>query len=180
MAGMSLKEKAVLGGVAVVGLYALTAVLWFTSFRKTFKNARNEYTRALSSSAEEKQLIGERDYWDEAYKEALHAIPRVPDETRADTYMVAVVRRIAQSHNISFEKENASPEKVAGEMNRLTIEFEWTGAFETLVGFLYELETTDKGKFDVSAININPMSKKQPGFLSGKMTLTCIFRRKAT
>ena len=168
-----------LGGVAVVGLYAFTAALWFISFKKSFKSAKTANTQAKVVIAEEKRIISEKDTWEAAYLEALGAIPEIPDSKRADAHMMEIVRKIAQSHNITFSGEKSSRETVADEMNRLTIELDWTGAFETLVGFLHELETTDKGKFDVSAINFSPMSKR-PGYLSGKMTLTCIFRRKAT
>ena len=179
MAGMSLKEKAMLGGVAVVGLYALTAVLWYMYFKKEFSNARKAHLQATVACAEEKAIIAEKDTWDEAYLDALAAIPEIPDTKRADAHMMEIVRKIAQAHNITFSGEKSSRETVADEMNRLTIELDWTGAFETLIGFLHELETTDKGKFDVSAINFSPMSKR-PGYLSGKMTLTCIVRRTAT
>ncbi len=179
MAEMSLKEKAMLGGVAVVGLYALTAVLWFTTFSKSFRSAKAANTQAKREIAEEKKIIGEKDLWDREYVLALESIPEIPDDRRADAHMMEIVRKIAKSHNIVFSGEKSSRESVADEMNRLTIELDWTGAFETLVGFLHELETTDKGKFDVSAINFSPVTKR-PGFLSGKMTLTCIFRRTST
>ncbi len=179
MADMSLKEKALLGGIAVVGLYAFTAVLWFTTFSRSFKSARSQNEQAKADILRDKKIIGEKDLWEEAYLEALREIPEVPDGKRADAHMMEIVRRIAKAHNIVFSSEKSSRETVADEMNRLTIELDWTGAFETLVGFLHELETTDKGKFDVSAINFSPLSKR-PGYLSGKMTLTCIFRRTAT
>lgn len=176
---MSLKEKAMLGGVAVVGLYVLLVALWFITFKKSFRNAKAANLQANVESAKERQIISEKEIWNDAYLEALATIPEIPDSKRADAHLMEIVRKIAQGHNIVFSGEKSSRETVADEMNRVTIELDWTGAFETLVGFLHELETTDKGRFDVSAINFTPISKR-PGYLSGKMTLTCIFRRTST
>lgn len=177
--GMSLKEKALLGGVAMVVLYAVTATLWFTTFRKSAGTARTAYERACANRAEDVALIGEKAAWEEAYREALGLIPEIPEGTRADALMMGVLRPIAQRNNIRISNEKPNDELVAAEMNRLTIELDWSGAYETLVRFLYELETTNKGRFDVTAINFSP-ERKNPGYLSGKMTVTCIFRRPAT
>ena len=177
--GMSLKEKALLGGAAMFMLYAMTAVLWFTVFKKSAKGDLKAYAKACENRDADARLIGEKDAWEEKYRTALGTIPEIPEGRRADVHMMSIVRPIAQRNNIRFTGEKSSDESVADEMNRLTIELDWTGAYETLVRFMYELESTDRGQFDVTAINFSP-EKKNRGYLSGKMTLTCIFRRKST
>ena len=47
--GMSLKEKALLGGAAMFMLYAMTAVLWFTVFKKSAKGDLKAYAKACEN-----------------------------------------------------------------------------------------------------------------------------------
>ena len=62
-----------------------------------------------------------------------------------------------------------------GNMDEVNLDVKWTGALESLVKFIYELENSDAGKFDVSALNFSP--GKRQGYLGGSMTLKCIFKR---
>ena len=55
------------------------------------------------------------------------------------------------------------------------VDVKWTGAVESLVKFMYALENTEKGKFDVKSLSFS--SGKRKGFMSGSMTLICIFKR---
>ncbi len=179
MDGMSLKEKAVLGIIAMLALYAATVLLYFSTFQQSWTSARQAYENTQKTVARERRVIAEKDAWDEEYREEVLQIREIDEGRGADTFWIGIIQDIATRNHITITSQRANREEVADEMKRMTVDVEWIGALETLVKFLYELETTEEGKFDVTAINFNPYAKR-PGFLSGKMTLACVYRRKTT
>ena len=78
--GMSLKEKALLGGAAMFMLYAMTAVLWFTVFKKSAKGDLKAYAKACENRDADARLIGEKDAWEEKYRTAQDVVMSVRPE----------------------------------------------------------------------------------------------------
>lgn len=176
MAVRSLKEKAVLGALGMAALYALAVAVWFMSASGAWASAKKKHDSAVKRIAREDRMIAEKDKWDQAYRDEVLQIRELDSGQNPDTFLYGLVQDIAGRNHITVSSQKTNKEGVADEMKRMTVDIEWTGALESLVKFLYELETTDEGKFDVEAINFNPYTKR-PGFLTGKMTLTCIYRR---
>ena len=178
MAGMSLKEKAVLGGLGMVALYAVTVVLGMTMFRKAWTEAMDKRDNVAKNLAKEQRVISQKEKWESDYEEEVNKIRVMQDDQGSDTFWIGVIQDLATANHITIGRQKPSRETVADEMCKMTVDIEWIGALESLVRFLHDLETTDQGKFDVQSISVNPYTKnKRPGFLNGKMTLVCVFRR---
>ena len=176
MNNMSLKEKAVLAVVGMVALYALAAILWFTSQEAAWKKAAKGYEKACDTYAKERKLIGEKQKWNDRYEEEKSAMPMFAAGKATDTTWQRKMDELAAKHYISISSRQSGEEVTAGEVLEMPIEVKgWEGALEPLVKFLHELENTSEGMFDIRAISFRPSSKK--GYLKGSFTLTCAYMR---
>ena len=121
-------------------------------------------------------MIGERELWDERYEAEASQIPVVEEGQGSDTVWMRIVGDVAKKNNVfvSDIKAGRRMESI-GNMDEVNLDVKWTGALESLVKFIYELENSDAGKFDVSSLNFSP--GKRQGYLGGSMTLKCIFKR---
>jgi len=176
MGGMSLREKAVLAAIAMVALYALAAAYWFMGCRETWADASKRLTKMKSRYEMERKMISERADWDERYVEEASQIPVVEARQGSDTVWMGAVDKIAEKNYITVSDRKPGKEEMSGDMQQTTVELKWTGAVESLVKFMHELENTEEGKFDVQELSFKPGRAK--GFMSGDMKITCIFKRK--
>lgn len=177
MGSMSLKEKAVLAGLAVVIVYALTIGWWFlgssgrAAEKKKWHNARAQVQK-------ERTTISERGLWEERYEEEASRIPVIASDQGADTVWMRAIEDIAASNHVfvsEFKPGKEDSEDWSGDMQKISVDIKWTAAVESLVKFMYELQNSDQGKFDVQYLSFT--QGKRQGFVSGNMTLVCIFKR---
>lgn len=177
MAAISLKEKAVFAGLGILLLYVFTVLWWFmqaderAAEKKKLKSAKEQVLR-------EQKTISQRAYWDELYEQEASRIPVLAEGQGADTVWMRTIEDIAASNHVfvsEFKPGKEDVEEWSGDMQKISVDIKWTAAVESLVKFLYELQNTDQGKFDVQALNFSP-SRRQ-GFMSGSMTLICIYKR---
>ena len=152
MGGMSLKEKAVLAVMAMVALYALAAAYWFMGCRDTWADAAKKLAKAKSRYEMERKMISERADWDERYVEEASQIPVVEARQGSDTVWMGAVDKIAEKNYITVSDRKPGKEEMSGDMQQTTVELKWTGAVESLVKFMHELENTEEGKFDVQEL----------------------------
>jgi len=177
--GGGLKEKAVLAALATVVLYAAAAGLWF--FRQggpkgEWAKARAAYEKACRKYRDEQNLIAKKARWIESYEEEKTRMPIFEAGKNTDTTWLAKMDEIAAKNFIQISNRQAGAEVEAGEVLELPIEVKnWEGALESLVHFIYELENSGAGMFDVRAISFKPSSKT--GYLKGSFTLTCAYMR---
>lgn len=177
MAGaMSLREKAVLAGLGVFVLYALTVVYFIFAGRAQWTAAAKKYNDAKAKYERERRVISERALWDRRYEEEASLIPVVDDGKGADTAWMRVIGDIASTNFLFVSTLKASGEREMEDMKQTTVDMTWNGAFESLVKFMWEIENTDRGKFDIQSLSFS--QGKAKGYLSGNMTLNCIFKRK--
>ncbi len=169
------KERAVICGLAMFALYAAAAGYWFVKGRYAWEDAAKTLQRVKTAVEKERRTISERSKWDELYDEEASRIPVVEAGQGADTVWMGVMDGIAKETNIFVTERRPGKEEVSGDMQQTTVDIRWSGAFESLVKFLYALENSEKGKFDVQSLNFSPGKRK--GYLSGSMTLVCIFKR---
>ena len=83
---------------------------------------------------------------------------------------------MATEHNVSVTSQNYGKEEQEGVLNKLEIDLVWTASLESLVKFMYALETADHAMFDVRSITISNLGKNT-GYLKGKMTICCAYLR---
>lgn len=177
MAAMSLKEKAVLAVSGILLLYIFTVAWWFlqaddrSTEKKKFNSARERVLR-------EQKTISERSYWNDLYEQEASSIPVLDVEQGADTVWMRTIEDIAKSNYVTISEFKPGKEDVeewSGEMQKISVDIKWKGAVESLVKFLYELQNSEQGKFDVQSLNFS--QTRDQGFMSGSMTLICIYKR---
>lgn len=171
-----MKERALVAALCVAAAYAFAAGYWFIFGEQSWKDAQKKLKRTQDAYERERKTISQRTMWDERYDEEASQIPVVEAGQGADTVWMGVMDAIAKESNVFVTERRPGKEEVSGDMQQTTVDIRWNGAFESLVKFLYALENSDKGKFDVQSINFAPGKRK--GYLSGSMTLVCIFKRK--
>ena len=176
MARMSLKEKAILTGVGILILYIVTVAFWFLRSNSRMlakKKLKNEELKVLR----EKKEIGRQAEWEELYEEAVGDIPVIENGKSADTEWMRIIGDIAKDNNIKIDdiKEVRDDAEPSSEMQCKVFDVAWTGAVESIVKFLYTLQNTKVGLFDVKTLNFSPIVKQQ-GFMKGKMTIICMFK----
>ncbi len=171
----SRRERAVTAMLVVALVYAATAGFWFAKQNAAWKKAANAYEAARSKYEKECELISREKECEEEY-EAERMKMRTFREGRAtDTEWVGIIDEIAASNHIQISSLQANAEVVAGEVLELPVEVKsWEGALESLVKFMYEVETTTRGMFDFGYISFQP---GKPGYFRGKFTLTCAYVR---
>lgn len=176
MNNMSLREKAVLATIAVVLLYALAVVLWFTNQENAWKRSAKIYKSACDTYEKECRLIAEREKWNEAYEAEKSQMPTFAFGKTTDTTWLQKMDELAEKHHISISQRQGGKEVEKGDVLELPIDVRnWEGALESLVQFMHELENTSEGMFDIASLNFKPSTKK--GYLKGSFTLTCAYMR---
>lgn len=174
MGAKSLREKAVLAVLVVCAVYAATIAGWFLDSSRRTK-AKKRYHEQRDIVLREKKMISEKRLWDERYDQEASLVPMLEESQGADTVWMRIIGDMAASNNVFVSELKPGSETITGDMMETSVDIKWTAAVESLVKFMYELENTPKGKFDVSSLNFS--TGKRKGFMSGNMTLTCIFKR---
>lgn len=177
MGSMSLREKAVLAGLGILVLYAFTIGWWFMGSSRR-ANEKRKYDNAMARVQRERKTISERKYWNDRYEEEASRIPVISMDQGADTVWMRAIEDIAASNFVfvsEFKPGKEDVEEWSGDMQKISVDIKWTAAVESLVKFLYELQNSDIGKFDVQSLNFS--QGRRQGFMSGSMSLVCIFKR---
>ncbi len=181
MAKISLKEKAILTGVGIFILYALTVGFWFLkSGSRT--SARNVLKKEQTTTKKEVDLISKSSYWEGEYQAEVNRIPELEAGEEAETKWWRRVTEIASANNLKIQgkkTESSKPsedDEPAESMERIVFDVDWEGSMDTLVKFLYALRDSEKGLFDVQTLDFKPIAKRQ-GFLKGKMKIVCMYKK---
>ena len=180
MAKISLKEKAILTGVGIFILYALTVGFWFLQSGSR-KAAKNVLKKEQETTKNEVDLISKSSYWEGEYQDEVARIPELEAGEEAETKWWRRVTEIASANNLKIQgkkTESSKPredDESAESMERIVFDVDWEGTMETLVKFLHELRGSQKGLFDVQTLDFKPIAKNQ-GFLKGKMKIVCMYK----
>lgn len=171
----SLREQAVLAALGAAALFGLTGAYWAIKAKPQWADARKKLENVKRGYEREADMISQREEWEERYVEEASQIPVVDGAQGADTMWMRVIGEVAKANNVFVKELKPGKIEPMGDMDSVKVDVKWDGALESLVKFMHALESSDEGKFDVFALSLN-QTKKQ-GYLSGSMTLTCIFKR---
>jgi len=175
--GRSLREKAVMATLGVIVLYAIAVATWFLSAEGSWRKAARGYAKAKVVYQGEVKLIGEKRKWTEAYENEKKAMPTCKVGEATDTIWLPMLDGFAMTNHIAISSSQAGAEIEAGDVLELPIEVKsWEGSLESLARFMYELENTEEGMFDITRLSVKPISSK-PGYLRGSFTLNCAYMR---
>ena len=173
---LGLKEKAVLAILGVIALYVIAVVLWFTNCEAAWNKAARTYQREAKKLADEDKLISERVKWNDAYEEEKALMPIFESGKATDTVWLRKVDDLARSNLVVIAQIDHGEEIAVGDVLELPIEIKsFESSLEALVKFMYALENSTEGMYDIKAMNVKPGNK--PGYLKGSMSLNCAYMR---
>jgi len=177
MNALGLKQKALVAVFAVVALYALAVILWFTSQESAWRKARKNYETAKAKYVAETRMIAQKAKWSDDYETEKKAMPLFSGDQATDTRWLSVVDEIARTNHVWISQRENGKEVQAGDVYELEVTARgWEGALESLVKFLHEIENTEQGMFDVKTLNLKPNAAKK-GYLKGSFTVSCAYMR---
>lgn len=183
MSGMSRRDRAILAVVVLLLLYGFAALLFFTGRRAAWTKARQTHQTAVQRLAGERRLIADREAWSDKLEHIQLQMPMIPEDKLAVTHWKKIVEEIARNHSfhiIGYSADNKKEEDKEvdlGEVWELSLDIEYRSSLRRLVEFLYALNTSEEGLFDVRQLEV---STRKPGELNGKLTLTCAYKKKGT
>lgn len=176
MNSMSLRQKAVFASLAVVALYAGAVAFWFLSAEGSWRKAARRYEKAKETYEKEERLIAEKDRWDAAYEEEKANMPTFASGKATDTTWLQKTGAIAATNLVQISQRGAKKESLEiDDVTVMPIDMTWEASLEALVKFLYALENSDEGLFDVASLSVRPGQKK--GYLRGSFTINCAYMR---
>ena len=176
MSEVSLKQKAVFATLAVVALYVGAVLFWFLSAESAWKKAARRYEQAKATYLKEERLIAEKAKWDEAYEAEKANMPTFASGKATDTTWLQKTGEIAAKSLVQISQRGTQKEKMEiDDVTVLPIDATWEGSLEAIVKFMYDLENSGEGLFDVAELNFKPSQKK--GYLRGTFTVNCAYMR---
>jgi len=178
MSRMSRRDRAVLAVLAVVLLYGFAALLFVMGRGSAWETARKAFAKESRKFENERALIAKRAYWSDRLEEIRLEMPEIPEGELASTRWKRVVEKIAAAHSLQilgYSSNSDGVETDLGEVWELALDIQYRSSLQRLVEFLYALDTSKEGLFDVRQIDIS--KTKNPGELTGKFTLTCAYKK---
>ena len=178
MVGSGLKQKAVTAIVVMAVLYAAAVGVWFLTVRTSWKKAAQGYETACKAYAAEEALIDQGDMWAERYKTArdqMHMFTEA-ESKHIDTTWIEIVSRLAEENFVRVTDMNANNKAdVDDEVHILPITgIRFEASLEAVVRFMYALDTSTEGVFNVRDLTLDPINNK-PGYLKGTCEISCAY-----
>lgn len=174
--GMSLRDRAILLGLAVFLLYVLAVVMWFMKFDQEWKIAAKQYNTAVTTNRIERALIAKRGELQSKYDEEQAKIPMLAMEKGADTHWSRVIESMAEKNNVKVELRQGKEER-KDVLNKYEIPLNWEASLNSLLKFLYALETEQTAMFDVTQVDVKAQRGRRTGYLTGNMIVCCAYLR---
>lgn len=176
MSALSQKDQRLLIVFAVVVLLGSLGI-WFPKARKAWEAERKVWQRQSQRLARERAEIAQRPAVQAQYNALREKMPLFPAGKSVDTYWLPIMDNTARANNVNIAQRSIGGEEELGDVTELTLECrDWEGRLDSLVWFLYAIETREDAMMDIRAITIRP-SPKKPGILQGTFTLNCAYMR---
>lgn len=171
---MSRRDRTILVAVALVAVLGFAAFC-FVRGLGDWSVARKKYEKQTEKLDAQRHLIADREEWAERLERSQLQMPMIDTDELPATRWKRVVGTIARDHGFQIlGYNNDGVEEDQGEVWELALDIQFRSSLRRLVEFLYALDTSDEGLFDVRQLEI---STKRPGELTGKFTLTCAYKK---
>jgi len=176
-ASLSSRDRTLLSVIGAVALYAVLALIWFTSQADAWRAARKKYDQSVATYEKEKRLIAERDKWTADYEAERAKMPMFETDAKdVDTRCMQRMDALAAEYYVAIQQRQSGKEESVGDVFELPLDVRgWEAGLEPLVKFLYALQSDGNTMFDVRQIAVKPSSRK--GFLKGTFSLACAYMR---
>lgn len=176
MTPLSPKDQSLLALFCVV-LAVGSLALWFPKARAAWEREARVLNTQRARLARERAEIAQRPAIQKRYEALRGKMPLFPEGKSVDTHWLPIMDNTARTNNVNIAQRSIGGEEKVGEVTELTLECrDWEGRLDSLVWFLYDIETREDAMMDIRAITIRPNAKK-PGILQGTFTLNCAYMR---
>lgn len=170
---MNRREQVLLLVVCTVVLFGATSLLIRPRI-DLWNELRYQQLLERQDLEVDRALVAEADRWRQELEELSSLLPVYPPSRRMDVHLLSAVDRMATTHGLRILRRRTSEEERIGELYELPIEVsEWEGTLESLVRFLYDLQTQDV-MLDVRQLLIRPA---QRDMLRGRFLLYAAYSR---
>lgn len=175
---MKMSSREIALGLATVAaaLFAVTGLLSKAKIEH-WKEARAEQSEVRRKIEMDREMAAQREQWQARLAEISRLLPVQPEGRKVDVHWLSVMDRIAGQHGLSIKRRQAGKEEQQGDVFELPIECEWEGSLESLVYFLFELQS-EGAMLDVRQMMIRP-APGGVGSLRGRFTLFAAYTRGA-
>lgn len=175
MSNLGLKEKSLLAMLAVVLIYALAVMLWFTTCRREWTSSANKYQKACRDFTSHGELISRKGEFEESYEAARKALPKFKLGKDPSSDCVNKIEALSKQHNVYIGSLEPKGEEDEGEVMTFKVAASRvTASLEALVRFLHALENSDEGLFIVRKLD---MKSSNNGYLNGSLEINCAYMR---
>lgn len=167
-------REQILGVLTIAaGLYGL--LFYLGSSRMTeLQTIRTEQEQLRSSIATSKELLEDRERWEQQMQERQDMMPVFPAEQRMDLHWLSVIESVAARHKFQILRHEPGEEKQEGPIYELPVFVrQWEGNIESLVRFLFDIER-EGGMLDVRYLHVRPKDKT---IRHGRLDIYCAYRR---
>lgn len=153
--------------------------IWYPKAKKQWTAKQTEWQRQEMRLQRERAIIALRPEIEKRYEELCEHMPIFPEGKSVDTYWLPIMDNSAKANNVNIAQRAIGNEENLGDVTELTLECrDWEGRLDSLVWFLYDLETRKDAMMDVRELAIKPNPKKA-GILQGSFKLNCAYMRQA-
>lgn len=170
------QEKRLTLGLGFVILFGITG--FATRARlEAWKTAREQLEQARQELARREALIASGERWERRFHNLSGLMPLFEPDRKLDTHWMSLMDRIAARHNLSIIRRQAGKEERIGDVYEMPIECrEWQGSLESLVGFLYDLQS-EGIMLDMRYLYMRPRQTGNPDSLRGRFELYAAYMR---
>lgn len=179
MTPLSQKDQRLLGVFIVVVAVGILG-LWLPKARAAWETQRDTWRALESRLSRERAIIALRPEIQAQYDALRGKMPVFPEGKSVDTYWLPIMDNTARANELNIAQRSIGGEETLGDVTELTLECrDWEGRLDSLVWFLYDIETRKDAMMDIRALTVKPSTRK-PGILQGTFTLNCAYMRQPT
>ncbi|MFA5689382.1 MAG: hypothetical protein WC959_09590 [Kiritimatiellales bacterium] len=121
------------------------------------------------------RLLVEQENWTERLTELQAQMPVYDERVSVTAELLKEIKRIADEHRLDLVRTQPYREEQIGTLFDLGISCNWEGTLESLVKFLFALQSQGI-RYDVRQLNAQPDAQRE-GILRGSMIIDCAYRR---
>lgn len=176
MTPLSQKDQRLLGVFAVVVALGVLG-LWLPKARVAWQMERDKWESLERQLARERAILAVRPDIQRQYDALRGKMPVFPEGKSVDTHWLPIMDNTARANEVNIAQRSIGGEETLGDVTELTLECrDWEGRLDSLVWFLYDIETRKDAMMDIRALTVKPSARK-PGILQGTFTLNCAYMR---
>ncbi len=175
---MKLSAREMILALATAGVLVVAGTwLWSEARFDSLKEVRQQRERQRQIVQRSQQLLSREDEWRERLASIHQQLPRYGVEERVSATLMQMMESKASSANLSLLRATPERERQAGELYEISINYRWEGDLESLVKYLYAMQT-ERVNLDFRQLSVSPSSDRGQGLrLQGNFIVDIAYTR---